>query len=137
MKKLIISFLLILVLFIVACNTSETIPFNNSSPVDSNVPDNNVPIVDYKSDDGCYVQNCHFSEINDVSCGTSNEPKICTQEFQPTDPCGAYATCKLVNNECVPKDNTRYNECITCVGKCVNIAAGNYTRQDECTISCY
>ena len=80
MKKrfLFMVFILLITIFIFGCNRIV----NN---VDSDNPIDNQPLnnsEDYESDDGCYVQNCHFRNVDDINCDNKiNTGRVCTGIF--------------------------------------------------------
>ncbi len=121
--------ILVVVIFILGCSRNA----------DSNLDINNKPLNfsdDYESDDGCYVQNCHFIKVDDINCDNKiDTERVCTEIFYSSDPCGKFATCGLVENKCIPEDNTRYNDCVNCVNSCSSIK--DFVEQENCYGSCY
>lgn len=63
----------------------------------------------------CGIESCHGLEI---TCGP-NIPDVCTMIYQFGDRCRQYASCGKVNGECQLVQSAKFDECKSCVEKCL------------------
>lgn len=65
---------------------------------------------------GCGLSTCHGTE--DLSCVT-NPPDVCTEVYQFGDRCRQYVSCGVTNGECSIYVSPQFEECTTCVDRCL------------------
>lgn len=67
--------------------------------------------------DPCGIENCHGL---DITCG-SNIPETCTEIYQLGDFCRQYVECKVVDDQCQLVENSKFDQCKSCVEECENL----------------
>jgi hypothetical protein len=88
---------------------------------------------DYSDDSGkCVRENCHGLEIK---CGT-NRPDICTAIYQLGDKCLKYAKCGEVEGKCQQITNKLFDECKSCVEKCLQNFKNDAVQMFDCENKC-
>ncbi len=80
----------------------------------------------------CGIENCHGL---DITCGP-NIPKQCTEEYQFGDRCRKYASCTIVEGQCLPSLSDKFFRCRECVYECKKKYADNYVLLSDCEINC-
>lgn len=80
----------------------------------------------------CGIENCHGL---DIVCGP-NPAEMCTAMYQFGDRCRQYAKCGLINGKCQEIQNSKFNECKTCVKKCEDQYKNNDDQMWMCEIKC-
>ncbi|GIW63028.1 MAG: hypothetical protein KatS3mg090_0854 [Patescibacteria group bacterium] len=85
-----------------------------------------------QTDSACYIANCHGLEIE---CGPQ-KAEICTMEYAVGDACRKYAECAVVNNNCQPNYNDKFNACKSCVLDCKQKYEGNPDQLLNCETTC-
>jgi hypothetical protein len=64
----------------------------------------------------CEVTNCHGL---DITCGNT-KPDACTAIYEIGDKCLQFATCGFYDNNCMQLQNPKFDQCKSCVDKCLN-----------------
>mgnify|MGYP003350282198 CR=1 FL=1 len=80
----------------------------------------------------CQVENCHGL---DITCGP-NEAQMCTMMYQIGDGCRQFAKCEVTANGCQQAVSPKFEECKTCVEKCMDIYQNSVEKQFECENKC-
>lgn len=62
----------------------------------------------------CVETNCHGST---VTCGFG-EQMACTEEYVFGDLCRAFVRCEVINENCIPVENEKYSQCLSCLSSC-------------------
>ena len=74
----------------------------------------------------CEITNCHDL---DITCGQEG-PEVCTAIYKIGEFCRQFASCQIVDGDCVPVLPPTFRECKTCVEKCTGDGAW------ECEAKC-
>ncbi|MEN7982591.1 MAG: hypothetical protein ABFQ65_04035 [Nanoarchaeota archaeon] len=74
----------------------------------------NTPNPPLETDKKCGIENCHGI---DITCG-SEIPEFCTEIYMIGDFCREFAQCEIIGGTCQLTENSKFNECKSCVEKC-------------------
>lgn len=80
----------------------------------------------------CGIENCHGL---DITCGP-NIPEVCTMEYAFGDGCRQYASCQIINGECQLIKSEKFEECKSCVEKCLQDFKEDIIKASECEGEC-
>lgn len=80
----------------------------------------------------CGIENCHGL---DIKCG-SNIPDACTEIYEIGDGCRKYAKCESVGTICRLAESPEFQECKTCVEKCIEGFKDDAEKQFSCENKC-
>ncbi len=81
-----------------------------------------------KKTDVCEVSNCHGME---VTCGEPVE--ACTMEYALGDFCRDFASCQLNDGYCDLEKQPRFDSCVSCVTKCLELdPIDGFECENEC-----
>lgn len=80
----------------------------------------------------CGVESCHGLEI---SCGP-NIPDACTLQYAFGDRCRQYVSCQIIDGECRPVVGKKFDQCKSCVEKCLKDFKNDTVKQFECESKC-
>ncbi len=83
--------------------------------------------------DPCMLTTCHGL---DLACGETG-PEMCTMEYQLGDFCREYASCGIVDGQCVLTKQRLVDECVSCVELCDSgLDGSDPAAAFECEQSC-
>ncbi len=81
----------------------------------------------------CMLTTCHGLELECAEEG----PEMCTMEYQIGDFCREYATCGIVEGQCVLTKQRLVDECVSCVELCDSgLDGSDPTKAFECEQQC-
>ena len=80
----------------------------------------------------CGIENCHGL---DITCG-SNMPQACTEIYEFGDRCRQYASCNIVDGECQLVEGIEFEECKSCIEKCLEDSQENTAEAFQCESKC-
>jgi hypothetical protein len=63
----------------------------------------------------CGIQNCHGL---DIVCGVQNTPQMCDMMYLAGDNCRQFASCVVIENQCILQKTPKFETCKACVEKC-------------------
>ncbi|ODS35899.1 MAG: hypothetical protein A7316_03080 [Candidatus Altiarchaeales archaeon WOR_SM1_86-2] len=80
----------------------------------------------------CVIENCHGLNI---SCGP-NVPEVCTEIYMLGDGCREYASCRIIDGKCQLTKEPEFDECKSCVEKCLEDFKDDATEVFQCESEC-
>lgn len=98
-------------------------------PKDSPLPSLSEPKT---ASDKCGIENCHGL---DITCG-SDVPQACDFMYALGDRCRQYARCEVVNGKCQLIKSIKFDECKSCVEKCLENFKDDMPKASYCESEC-